>query len=73
MPYKDALKNKECKRQWYLDNRDRVLKEAKISYQNNILKIKDRYEEIYTPSTALRLSKEKRDMELSKCLLIVID
>lgn len=29
MPYKDALKNKECKRQWYLDNRDRVLKEAK--------------------------------------------
>lgn len=126
MPYKDALKNKECKRQWYLDNRDRVLKEAKISYQNNavlkrkqskeyrknnILKIKDRYEKkkledieqvltrrdknkeeailsngknaacfdfhhinpnekIYNPSTALRLSKEKRDMELSKCLLI---
>ncbi len=59
MPYKDALKDKECKRQWYLDNRDRVLKEAKISYQNNavlkrkqskeyreknILRIRDRYE-----------------------------
>lgn len=29
MPYKDALKNKECKRQWYLDNRDRVLKRGK--------------------------------------------
>lgn len=138
MPYKDALKDKEYKRQWYLDNKDRVLKEAKISYQNNavlkrkqskeyreknILRIKDRYEKkkledieqvltrrdknkeeailskggkceicgfeydgknaacfdfhhinpnekIYNPSTALRLSKEKRDMELSKCLLI---
>lgn len=138
MPYKDALKDKECKRQWYLDNRDRVLKEAKISYQNNavlkrkqskeyreknILRIRDRYEKkkledieqvltrrdknkeeailskggkceicgfeydgknaacfdfhhvnpdekAYNPSTALRLSKEKRDMELSKCLLI---
>lgn len=138
MPYKDTLKDKEYKRQWYLNNRDRLLKEAKISYQNNavlkreqskeyreknILKIKDRYEKmkqkdikqvltrrdnnkkeaillrggkceicgfeyngknaacfdfhhinpnekIYNPSTALRLSKEKRDMELSKCLLI---
>lgn len=25
MPYKDTLKNKECKRQWYLNNRDRIL------------------------------------------------
>lgn len=77
MPYKDALKNKGCKRQWYLDNRDRVLKEAKISYQNNavlkrkqsreyrknnILKIKDRYEK-----------KKLEDMELSRCLLICAD
>lgn len=42
MPYKDTLKNKEYKRQWYRCN----------------------------PSTALRLSKERRDEELSKCLLV---
>lgn len=138
MPYKDSLKDKECKRQWYLNNRDKILKNAKESYQNNavlkrkkskeyrernILRIKDRYEKkksedveqvlvrrdknkedailsrggkceicgfkyngenapcfdfhhidpndkIYNPSTALRLSKEKRDNELSKCLLV---
>ncbi len=132
MPYKDALKDKECKRQWYLDNRDRISyqnnavlkrKQSKEYREKNILRIKDRYEKkkledieqvltrrdknkeeailskggkceicgfeydgknaacfdfhhinpnekIYNPSTALRLSKEKRDMELSKCLLI---
>lgn len=35
MPYKDALKNKEYKRQWYIRNRDRLLERAKISYHNN--------------------------------------
>jgi predicted HNH restriction endonuclease len=138
MPYKDTLKNKECKRQWYLNNRDRILREARDSYCNNAalkrekskkyreknpLKSKDRYErkkledieqvlkrrdrnkeeailskggkcemcgfeyngenaacfdfhhtdpneKRYNPSTALRLSKERRDEELSKCLLV---
>lgn len=30
MPYKDALKNKEYKRQWYIRNRDRLLERAWI-------------------------------------------
>ena len=138
MPYKDDSKNKEYKRQWYLNNRDRILKEAKTSYhdnpipkieqvrkyrRDNPLKAKEYYsnnkskniesvlnrrdrnkeeailskggkceicgfeyngknaacfdfhhinpdEKKYNPSTALRLSKENRNKELSKCLLV---
>ncbi len=138
MPYKDALKNKEYKRQWHIRNRDRLLERAKISYHNNPVpkiaqsrkyrennpsKAKEYYkdnrlkniglvlsrrdknkeeailskggrceicgfkyngknaacfdfhhinpnEKRCNPSTALRLSKERRDEELSKCLLV---
>ena len=37
MPYKDAIRSREYKRQWYLNNRDNVLKRAKDSYHNNPL------------------------------------
>lgn len=138
MPYKDAIRSRKYKRQWYLNNRDNVLKRAKDSYhnnsslkrqhskeceENNSLKVKSKYkkenikdikqvlkrrdkskkevilskggeceicgfkyngenavcfdfhhinpkEKKYNPSTALRLSKEERDEELSKCLLV---
>lgn len=138
MPYKNATRSREYKRQWYLNNRDSILKRAKDSHhnnplpkrqyskecrENNSLKIRSRYgrkkmedneqvlkrrdrskeevilskggkceicgfkyngenaacfdfhhinpkEKKYNPSTALRLSKERRDEELSKCLLV---
>lgn len=72
MPYKDDSKNKEYKRQWYLNNRDRILKEARALYHNNpVPKIEQvRKYRKDNPSTALRLSKENRDKELSKCLLV---
>lgn len=138
MLYKDAIRSRGYKRQWYLDNRDNILKRAKNSYhnnplpkrqyskeyrENNPLNIRSKYgrekmgdikqvlkrrdkskeeailskggkceicgfkyngenaacfdfhhinpkEKQYNPSTALRLSKEERDEELSKCLLV---
>lgn len=35
MLHNGAIKNEECIRQWYLNNRDRILKDAKQLYCNN--------------------------------------
>ena len=54
MPYKDAIRSREYKRQWYLNNRDNVLKRAKDSYHNNPIP-KRQYSKEYRENNSLKV------------------
>lgn len=67
MPYKDAIRNREYKRQWYLYNRDNVLKRAKDSYHSNPIP-KRQYSKEYRENNSLKVRsryerKKMRDIE----------
>lgn len=61
MPYKDKEKGKERKKQWYINNRERILKHNK-EYRNrediNIM-IK-KYKKIYYQNNKISINKHKR-------------
>lgn len=59
MPYKDLEIGKERRRKWYLDNRERILKEGKIRRKNNYDPVKEQERKKKVRSTAEFKAKDR--------------